>query len=159
MSKFIVGLMEPIKRWESHWHPRGIMYVSGYLEKYGYKNYLICKKLLNKNISLGFAHFTPYQGIGFWYYYIKNNLVKKSSRQYDYHRGRYSGDKIKGIDYGFLRHLEHEYLEINYFKRFMFTRWVQLIWNLKLVFKARRLLEKFAPYYWLKNIIVKRYFK
>jgi len=47
MNKFIVGLMEPIKRWESHWHPIGIMYISSYLEKYGYRNFLINKKSIS----------------------------------------------------------------------------------------------------------------
>lgn len=51
MSKITVGLMEPIKRWESHYHPMGIMYISSYLEKYGYKNYLICKKSFSNDIS------------------------------------------------------------------------------------------------------------
>lgn len=38
-------------RWDSHWHPMGIMYISAYLEKRGYKNYLVNTKLLNSDIS------------------------------------------------------------------------------------------------------------
>lgn len=51
MNKITIGMMEPIQRWESHWHPMGIMYISAYLEKYNYRNYLINKALFDEDIS------------------------------------------------------------------------------------------------------------
>lgn len=52
MSRLSIGLMEPVKRWEGHYHPLGLMYISSYLEKHGYENYIINKKLLEmKNLS------------------------------------------------------------------------------------------------------------
>lgn len=42
-----MGLMEPVGRWEGHYHPLGLMYISSYLDKHGYRNYLINKKLLD----------------------------------------------------------------------------------------------------------------
>lgn len=41
-----IGLMEPVGRWEGHYHPMGLMYISSYLDKHGYGNRLINKKLL-----------------------------------------------------------------------------------------------------------------
>lgn len=50
MGKISAGLMEPIARWDSHWHPMGVMYISSYLEKYGYAVHLLNTKLLGADI-------------------------------------------------------------------------------------------------------------
>lgn len=42
-------------RWESHWHPIGIMSISSYLDKHGYENYLINTKLTGDVFGLDTA--------------------------------------------------------------------------------------------------------
>ncbi len=46
MAGLIAGLMEPVSRWDGHYHPLGPMYISSFLDKHSCTNYLINKKLL-----------------------------------------------------------------------------------------------------------------
>lgn len=48
-----VGLMEPIPRWTSHWHPMGIMYIAAYLESRGHACHLVNQSELARTATAG----------------------------------------------------------------------------------------------------------
>lgn len=95
--------------------------------------------------SIGVAHYTPYPGSALHTYCKEHNLIKITSHD-DYHRGRRSSEKIRGVDYGFLRHIENDLFQVPYFQRFVTLPTVERLKTLPGISALLQWLSQFGTY-------------